>query len=103
MLVDYPEGKVSIPGSGGALSVKQSISSLPSGAVGQPNDLDYALVESVAELSGTLPAGKLFTVTFQDCQGATPPTPGDFTCAVQSASDAFGNPVDGVTCSVSAP
>jgi cysteine-rich repeat protein len=93
VLVDYPEGKVSIAGSGAASSVRASITNLPQGAFGTPNDLDYTLREVVAS-SSALPPGRLFTVTFQDCQGATAPT---------VASDQFGNPVAGVTCAVEAP
>jgi hypothetical protein len=102
VFVDYPEGQIVIPGTGGATSVKQSISNVPQGAFSAPNDLDYALRESVAS-SSALPEGRIFTVQFQDCQGATPPTPADFTCTVESASDPDGNSVPGVTCSVSAP
>jgi hypothetical protein len=102
VLVDYPEGQVSIPGSGNAASVKSSISNLPQGAFSSPNDLDYALREAVASSSALTP-GRLFTITFQDCQGATAPTAADFTCTVEDASDPSGNPVSGVTCTVSAP
>src|SRR5262245_227293 len=102
VLVDYPEGQVSIPGSGNALSVKQSILNVPSGAFSSPNDLDFALREGVASTAALTP-GPIFTIKFQDCQGATPPTPADFTCTVENASDPFGNNVDGVTCDVSAP
>ena len=102
VLVDYPEGQVSIPGSGNALSVKQSILNVPSGAFSSPNDLDFALREGVASTSALTP-GPIFTIKFEDCQGATPPTPADFTCTVESASDPFGNSVSAVTCDVSAP
>jgi len=102
VLVDYPEGQVSIPGSGNALSVKQSILNVPSGAFSSPNDLDFALREGVASTAALTP-GPIFTIKFQDCQGATPPTPADFTCTVENASEPFGNNVDGVTCDVSAP
>ena len=102
VLVDYPDGHVAIPGSGGATSVKQSILNLPQGSFSAPNDLDYALRESVASSSALTP-GRLFTIQFQDCQGATAPTAQDFACTVENASDPDGNAVDGVTCRVSAP
>ena len=102
VLVDYPEGQVTIPGSGNALSVKQSILNVPAGAFSSPDDLDFALRESIAS-SSVLTPGAIFTIKFEDCQGATPPTPQDFTCSVVDASDAFGNSVAGVTCAVSAP
>jgi hypothetical protein len=103
VLVDYPEGQVSIPGSGGTPSVKSSIIDLPAGVFAQPNDLDYALRELVAASSGSLAPGALFDINFQDCQGAVLPTASDFGCTVEDASDEFGNPVSGVTCSVSGP
>lgn len=103
VLLDYPEAQVVIPGSGNAASVKQSVMVLQSGAISQPNDLDSKLRETVASTNGVLATGSLFRVTFQVCQGATAPGPGDFTCTVEFTSDPFGNPVDGVTCSVSTP
>ena len=103
VLVDYPEGKVSIPGSGGATTVRTRILMLPAGAFGAPNDLDYALRESVALGSGSLTPGRLFEVNFDDCLGAVPPVANDFTCTVEHASDALGNAIDGATCAVTAP
>ena len=99
VLVDYPEGRVSIPGSGADNSVKTSITNLPTGALGTPNDLDYAVREVVASFS-PIPAGRLFTLTLQDCQGATPPAASEFGCRVEDAADQFGLSVDGVTCTV---
>ncbi len=104
VLLDYPEGKVSIPGSGGDSFVTGSISNTPAGALLVSNDLDYALIQSVTT-AAALPVGPIFRVTFQDCQGATAPTPADFTCTVTDASDPTGFiDLTGVTtCSVSAP
>lgn len=101
VLLDYPEGQVSIPGTGADTNVRASITGLPSGTFGTPNDLDYELREVVASLS-TIPAGSLFTVGFQDCQGAQPPDAGAFKCTIQDAVDSFGLPVVGVTCAVQA-
>ena len=101
--LDYPEGKVSIPGSGGDSNVLAAITHLPFGAFAQPNDVDWALVETVAK--GTpITIGRLFEITFNDCQGATPPALGDFTCTVTDASDNSTPPqkLAGVTCSVTA-
>ena len=103
VLVDYPDGKVSIPGSGAVPSVRARILMLPNGAFAAPNDLDYALRESIAVSSGSLTPGRLFEIQFDVCQGAPVATAADFTCTVESASDAFGNTVGGVTCAVSAP
>ncbi len=104
VLVDYPEAKVTIPGSGNETSVRQTIINVQSGALSQPNDLDYALRDVLAGTSHPLTPGNLFTINFFDCTSApAPPTAADFTCTVEVASDPFGLPDQGVTCSVSAP
>jgi hypothetical protein len=100
VLVDYPEGKVEIPGPpipGG------TISNLPSGAAGIPVHLGHALRETVFRPAGILPAGRLFRVKFRDCAGAAPPAATEFRCIVREATDNFTNPVQGVTCAVVAP
>jgi len=102
VLLDYPEGKIGIPGSGNDSNVIGSIKNTPPGALLVSNDLDYALIQSVTSLSALTP-GPIFTVHFNDCQGATVPTAGDFTCTVTDAADTAFNTVTGVTCSVSAP
>ncbi len=102
LLIDYPEGKVTIPGSGNATSVRQTIINVQSGALSSPFDLDYALREQIAGTSNPLTPGRLFTINFLDCLGATPPTAADFTCMVQVATDPLGLPDTGVTCAVSA-
>jgi hypothetical protein len=101
VLVDYPEGKVQIPGTGSALP-SGTITGLPPGAFPSANDLDHVLREIVG--SGTsIPAGQLFRAKFQSCQGASVPTAGEFGCVVLEASDPFTNPVLGVTCTVTIP
>jgi len=102
VLVDYPEGQVVIPGGDGDERVKASILNPPQGALTVPNDLDYALRMAIVSTSPLTP-GLLFTVRFQDCEGANVPTPADFTCTVEDASDPNGSTVSGVTCAVSAP
>jgi cysteine-rich repeat protein len=104
ILVDYPEGAVSIPGSGNDASVISSITHVPFGRISSPNDLDYALVEGIVGSSGITP-GRLFTITFQDCDGATAPVPANFSCVVTDASDAGANSVDPstVSCTVVSP
>jgi cysteine-rich repeat protein len=99
VFVDYPEGKVSLPGSGGSLGTG-AITDLA--GTGVPNDLDYALIEGI--VSGSpIALGKLFTIHFNDCSGATAPTAGNFSCAVTDSSDDLGNTVPGLTCSVTIP
>jgi len=104
VLVDYPEGKVSIPGSGGSIPAG-ILFGFPSGTSGQANDLEYALREVVVKATAITPRpGQLFKINFEDCSGATPPVAGDFTCTVTSAfgTDGF-TPVSGATCSVTVP
>jgi hypothetical protein len=101
LLIDYPASQVTIPGSGTATSVRQSIINVQSGALSSPNDLDYALREQIAGTSNPLTPGQLFTINFLDCLGATPPTAADFTCTVEVATDPLGLDDQGVTCSVS--
>ena len=98
VFVNYPEGAVVIPGSG---SVNASITNTPAGSFATSNDLDYALREVIAA-GDELPVGKIFTITFNDCQGATPPAAGAFTCTVEDAADAFGGSISGVACTVMA-
>jgi cysteine-rich repeat protein len=102
--VDYPDGRVSIPGSGDNPSVVASITKLPLGHSSTPDDLDWELLEAIAGASAITP-GRLFEITFQDCACAAPPTAGDFTCLVVAASDPLGNPVspDSIVCSVASP
>ena len=100
VFVDYPEGKVSLPGSGGSAS--GSISNTPPGAFATVNDLDHALREVIAS-GGAISPGLLFRMNFQACAGAPAPDAGDFTCVVTDASDPLGNTVSGVTCAVSVP
>jgi hypothetical protein len=102
LLVDYPEARVTIPGSGAVTSVRQAIINVQAGALSSPFDLDTALREQIAGTAAPMTPGQLFTINFFDCLGATPPTAADFTCTVQLASDPLGQPDSGVTCSVSA-
>ena len=100
--VDYPEGQVSITGSGNDSAVVGSISHLPFGTISQPNDVDWSLIDSLVRSSPFSP-GRLFSITFTDCQCATAPAPEDFTCTVTDASDPDGNVLTGATCAVTAP
>jgi cysteine-rich repeat protein len=101
VLVDYPESSVRIPGFSNEASVKGRLTNLPAG-LSEPNDRDYALALSVAS-SDVLAAGRLASLTFDDCTGAPVPTLDQFACAVVDASDTDFNPVNGVVCAVAAP
>jgi hypothetical protein len=102
LVIDYPEAQVTIPGSGNATSVRLAIINVQSGALSQPFDLDYALREQIAATANPLTPGRLFTINFLDCLGATPPTAADFSCTVDIATDPLGLPDQGVTCAVTA-
>jgi len=107
VLVDYPEGRVNIPGSGGSIPAG-ILTGFPSGTSPQANDIGnqgYALREVVVKATAITPRpGQLFKINFEDCQGATPPTAGDFSCTVESAFAPDGTtPVPAATCSVTVP
>jgi cysteine-rich repeat protein len=101
LAVDYPEGKVSIPGSG---PVSSSITGLPSNVTAASNDKDFALVEVVTKSTpfATLPVGQLFRINFETCSGAAPVTADQFKCIVLSAGNGAGTDVT-ATCSVVVP
>jgi cysteine-rich repeat protein len=102
VLVNYPEGQVSIPGTG-AISATSFVPLYPPSEVFiRGFDLDHA-VRGVMADSAPVPAGAIFQLRFQDCDGAQPPLPGALTCVVLDASDEFTNPVAGVTCDVAIP
>ncbi|HVO27133.1 MAG TPA: hypothetical protein VMW56_26275 [Candidatus Margulisiibacteriota bacterium] len=104
VFVRYPDGVVRIPGTAMDASVVNSILNLSDNAFSTPNDLDYALrVVIFTPDSSALPAGRLFTIQFEGCTGASPPQASDFTCSVESATGTNNDPVNGATCSVSLP
>jgi cysteine-rich repeat protein len=103
VLVDYPEGKVSIPGSANQPSVLARISGLPASTTSSTNDLDHALREVVTKSTPftTIPVGQLFIVDFETCSGAPAAVAGDYSCTVLGASNQFGTDVTAnVTCAV---
>jgi cysteine-rich repeat protein len=103
VLVDYPEGKVSIPGSG-ANVVAGILTDYPAGSTPGPNDYDHALRNVVVGQLGSPISGLLFKIHFESCEGASAPVPGDFTCTVVDASTTLGDPIpSGVTCTVTVP
>lgn len=103
VLVDYPEGKVNLPGSGGAIP-DGILTDYPEGATPGPNDFDHALRNFVLGQLGSPLSGLLFKIHFESCDGASAPVAGDFTCTVIDASDTSGTPIpSGVTCAVTVP
>jgi cysteine-rich repeat protein len=107
VLIDYPEGRVNLPGSGGSIPAG-ILFGFPSGTSPQSNDIGnqgYALRTVVVKATAITPRpGQLFKVNFEDCAGATPPATGDFTCTVESAFAPDGiTSVAGATCTITVP
>ena len=102
LFVRYPESKITIPSGGSDEPVKHSIVDALPDLMQVPNDLDYGLREVMV---GTKPfhPGRLFTIEFRDCQGATPPVASDLRCTVEDAADPVGGPVRDLSCSVRSP
>jgi cysteine-rich repeat protein len=104
VLLEYPDSKVRIPGSGCALSVVNSIGMTPGSTVFTPNDLDYAVRVVLYEpSSAAIAPGTLFQVTFDTCQGGGALAAADMTCRVENASDTSTATVGGVNCTVAVP
>jgi len=101
VFLDYPEGAVSIPGSGAGIPAG-IITDLPGFAFGSSNDLDHALIQAVVD-TAAYPSGLLFKVHFETCGAVPAPVAGDFSCVVRSAGAADLQPIAGVTCSVAIP
>jgi len=102
VLLDYPDGTVSLPGIGGDTTVRQRVSNTPTGRQVTVNDLDYAL------RTGTIANGTVFKVNFDVCSGAGTITAAMFTCTIESASTTGGidytsAQLAGVTCAVTVP
>lgn len=100
-LVGYRSNRVSLPGSGSASTVRGRVKNTPGNTLVQVNDFDYAL-RVVLSRAGGLPQGRIFTVDFDSCQGATAPAASDFACAVEGCAGQFG-PLAGCACSVVIP
>jgi cysteine-rich repeat protein len=106
VVLDYPEGKVVVSGSG---PLATGIFGLPAGTSFAPNDLDHALRLAITNnntFGGFGTSGQLFKVDFLTCSGASAPVPGDFTCTVLGASGpapGFADLTAGTTCSVTVP
>jgi cysteine-rich repeat protein len=98
LLITYPDGTVGIPGSGDEDSVGSRITQRQSGSIVTPNDLDHAL-RAVYSRPGRITPGRVFTLTFDDCDGALPPEAEQLTCHVVDCANSNG-PLDGCACSV---
>jgi hypothetical protein len=101
IVVDYPNAMLSIPRDKGVEKVKSRIGRLPANAITGITDLGTTL-RVVLGKSPKLPAGEVFTVEFDRCDGADRATAEDFQCTVVAASNPSG-PVQGATCAVVVP
>jgi cysteine-rich repeat protein len=101
VLLDYPEGKVNIIGSGAGAA--PSVTTIPSGVSSAVNDLDHKVRVVVAKSTPfqSIAPGALFRVDFKNCDGAQNPNIDEFPCKVVSASSPTGADVGGVTCTAS--
>lgn len=97
VFLTYPEATVRIPGRGNGNQVLDRFSNTVDIASYSFNDQDYGAAVLAFTDGATIPAGRLFTVTFDRC-GAAPPADA-FACRVVSASPS----PDGVTCTVAIP
>jgi cysteine-rich repeat protein len=102
--LDYPEGIVSLPGTGFSPDVVQ----LTLGTM-DALDFDHAARFVFADVAA-FGQNELATLNFVDCSGANPPGPvvGDFTCSVRDAALAGGvklskSQLAATTCTVTIP
>jgi cysteine-rich repeat protein len=103
VLVDYPEGKVNILGSGSAIPAGVFTDN-PDLSTISPNDFDHALKMVVLGAPGSPVLGLLFKIHFNSCEGASAISAGDFTCTVLDAANTNGDHIaSGVTCAVTVP
>lgn len=106
--VDYPTASVDVPGSGNDPSVQERVMDI-TGAGGfftafdldtNADSVDDQLRSSAVTTPSELPAGGFEVITFDCVSGAEDPIVDDFSCTVAEASDIFGNPVEGIDCSL---
>jgi hypothetical protein len=98
--VGYRSDRLSLPGTGMEKSVHSRIKSPPGGSMLVTNDQDYAL-RAVASGTKAIPAGRLFTIEFDRCEGAPAPTVADLSCAVDACASSSG-PAQGCHCTITA-
>ena len=95
--LDYPEGKVSLPGTG---FDPPSIQNLALASSFTSVDFDHALRIVVGEPGGL--GNDIAALHFVTCNLAAAPVVGDFTCTVKDAAGASSEPLT-TTCSVTIP
>jgi cysteine-rich repeat protein len=93
LLLAYRTSVVSLPSTG----LQARFAADQTGLILRPIAKQYA-VDVAAARTGGVADGLLFTVTFDRCAGAPPPTGSDFACTVVNCST-----LSGCTCAVEAP
>lgn len=89
----YRTNTVGLPASG----LQSRFQATQSGLIVRPTDLQYAVDVQLAR-GGGVASGSAFTVTFDRCAGALPPTGSDFACLITNCGTASG-----CTCSADVP
>jgi len=92
VFVDYPEAKVSLPGTGPASQGRITNDPTHSAVL---NDIDYGAIVIAGGLNA-IPPSTLFVIQFDACT-ASPPSASEFGCTVHQANDSGGNDVT-MTC-----
>ena len=86
VLLDYPEGRVTIPGSSDDAAVQGRVTS-PAGFSLTPNDLDYALRAVLLDpLLDGIAGGTALSVDFDICAGEAVPVARNFACTISDAA-----------------
>lgn len=101
VFIDYPEGKVLVPGSADDSQVQGAVTDRPT--TGSPtclvNDRDHGLQFGCLSTNG-FNEGLFFRINHRDCNAVGPPALGEFNCQVLEATDTFGFDVS-ATCTMS--
>jgi cysteine-rich repeat protein len=111
LILNYPEQKVFMPPAGPQTTIGaanftplhppaevliRGADLAPAGSTGSGHAVRGIMGDDAA-----VPAGPIFRLNFQNCQGAAAPLAGEFNCAIVNAVDQGTNPISGVTCSAS--
>jgi cysteine-rich repeat protein len=97
ILAGYPQSAVSLPT---PPALNPRIGGRPQNAIVIPALVDDGVTVTLSRSAGLPP--DLFTITFDQCQGVTPPPIDAFTCVVQDCGSVFG-PVEGCECAIGEP
>jgi hypothetical protein len=100
-VVGYRSNVVSLPGAGLAVTVRQRVTPVTPPFVFSTNDFNYAL-RVILAFSNPVGDGVLYTVSFDRCGAAPPPTADDFGCSVEGCGGSAGS-IEGCRCTVTEP